>query len=109
MASMRSSTTRTTPRRSGEVGHRVRCHCSDRAAVSQDASSLRRGLSAETVQLAGLGSERSQTLTHTIDDVAAEATGKESVEPAFDEQSLANQLVGRDRRFDNTSRSALRS
>ena len=32
-------------------------------------------------------------MTDTIDDVAAEAAGQEPVEPAFDEQSMAEQLV----------------
>jgi hypothetical protein len=45
------------------------------------------------VELAGLKSERSQTMTDTIDDVAAEAVGQEPVEPALDEQSVAEQLV----------------
>jgi putative transposase len=44
------------------------------------------------VELAGLKSERSQTLTDTIDDVAAKA-GQEPVEPTIDEQSVAEQLV----------------
>jgi len=46
-----------------------------------------------TVELAGLKSERSQTMTDTIDDVAAEAAGQEPVEPALDEQSVAEQPV----------------
>jgi hypothetical protein len=45
------------------------------------------------VELAGLKSERSQTMTDTIDDLAAEAVGQEPVEPAFDEQNVAEQLV----------------
>ena len=40
-----------------------------------------------TVELAGLKSERSQTMTDTIDDVAAEAASQEEpVPPAIDEQ-----------------------
>jgi putative transposase len=49
------------------------------------------------VELAGLKSERSQTMTDTIDDVAAEAVGREPVEPAFDEQGVAEQLVAQAR------------
>jgi putative transposase len=49
------------------------------------------------VELAGLKSERSQTMTDTIDDVAAEAAGHEPVEPAFDEQGVAEQLVAQAR------------
>jgi hypothetical protein len=49
------------------------------------------------VELAGLKSERSQTMTDTIDDVAAEAAGQEPVEPALDEQSVAEQLVAQAR------------
>jgi putative transposase len=49
------------------------------------------------VELAGLKSERSQTVTDTIDDVAAEAAGQEPVEPAFDEQGMAEQLVAQAR------------
>ena len=36
-------------------------------------------------------------MTDTIDDVAAEAAGQEPVEPAFDEQSVAEQLVAQAR------------
>jgi hypothetical protein len=36
-------------------------------------------------------------MTDTIDDVAAEAAGREPVEPAFDEQSVAEQLVAQAR------------
>ena len=36
-------------------------------------------------------------MTDTIDDVAAEAAGQEPVEPAFDEQGVAEQLVARAR------------
>jgi transposase-like protein len=50
-----------------------------------------------TVELAGLKSERSQTMTDTIDDVAAEGAGPEPVEPAFDEQCVAEQLVAQAR------------
>jgi hypothetical protein len=32
-------------------------------------------------------------MTDTIDDVAAEVVGREPVEPAFDEQGVAEQLV----------------
>jgi putative transposase len=49
------------------------------------------------VELAGLKSERSQTMTDTIDDVAAKAGGKEPVEPAIDEQGVAEQLVAQAR------------
>jgi putative transposase len=49
------------------------------------------------VELAGLKSERSQTMTDTIDDVAAKAAGQEPVEPAIDEQSVAEQLVAQAR------------
>jgi hypothetical protein len=49
------------------------------------------------VELAGLKSERSQTMTDTIDGVAAEAAGQEPVEPALDEQSVAEQLVAQAR------------
>jgi hypothetical protein len=49
------------------------------------------------VELAGLKSERSQTMTDTIDDVAAEAAGQEPVEPAFDGQGVAEQLVAQAR------------
>jgi putative transposase len=48
------------------------------------------------VELAGLKSERSQTMTDTIDDVAAEE-GQEPVEPAIDEQGVAEQLVAQAR------------
>jgi hypothetical protein len=48
-------------------------------------------------ELAGLKSERSQILTDTINDVAAEAAGEQPVEPAFDEQSLAERLVAQAR------------
>ena len=36
-------------------------------------------------------------MTDTIDDVAAEAAGKAPVEPAFDEQGVAEQLVSQAR------------
>jgi len=36
-------------------------------------------------------------MTDTIDDVAAEAAGQEPVEPALDEQSVAEQLVAQAR------------
>jgi len=36
-------------------------------------------------------------MTDTIDDVAAEAAGHEPVEPALDEQSVAEQLVAQAR------------
>jgi hypothetical protein len=36
-------------------------------------------------------------MTDTIDDVAAKAAGQETVEPAFDEQDMAQQLVARAR------------
>jgi hypothetical protein len=36
-------------------------------------------------------------LADTIDGVAAEAAGEEPVEPAFDEQSVAEQLVAQAR------------
>ena len=36
-------------------------------------------------------------MTDTIDDVAAEAVGREPVEPAFDEQGVAEQLVAQAR------------
>jgi putative transposase len=36
-------------------------------------------------------------MTDTIDDVAAEAAGQEPVEPAFDEQGVAEQLVAQAR------------
>jgi putative transposase len=49
------------------------------------------------VELAGLKSERSQTMTDTIDDVAAEAAGHGPVEPAIDEQGVAEQLVAQAR------------
>jgi hypothetical protein len=49
------------------------------------------------VELAGLKSERSQTMTDTIDDVAAKAAGHEPVEPALDEKSVAEQLVAQAR------------
>ena len=39
-------------------------------------------------------------MTDTIDDVAAEAAGQEPVEPAFDEQSVAEQLVAQAREKD---------
>jgi type III secretion system FlhB-like substrate exporter len=50
------------------------------------------------VELAGLKSERSQTMTDTINDVAAEAAAQE--EPAvlaIDEQGVAEQLVAQAR------------
>jgi hypothetical protein len=37
-------------------------------------------------------------MTDTIDDVAAEGAGQEPVEPAFDEQSVAEQLVAQARK-----------
>jgi hypothetical protein len=49
------------------------------------------------VELAGLKSERSQTMTDTIDDVAAEPAAQEPVEPAFDQQCVAEQLVAQAR------------
>jgi putative transposase len=36
-------------------------------------------------------------MTDTIDDVTAEAAGQEPVEPALDEQSMAEQLVAQAR------------
>ena len=39
-------------------------------------------------------------MTDTINDVAAEAAGQEPVEPAFDEQSVAEQLVAQAREKD---------
>jgi transposase-like protein len=49
------------------------------------------------VELADLKSERCQTMTDTIDDVAAKAGGQEPVEPAFDGQGVAEQLVAKAR------------
>jgi transposase-like protein len=49
------------------------------------------------VELAGLKSERNQTMTDTIDDVAARAAGQQPVEPALDEQGVAEQLVAQAR------------
>jgi putative transposase len=50
------------------------------------------------VELAGLKSERSQTMTDTIDDVAAEAASQEEpAPPAIDEQGVAEQLVAQAR------------
>ena len=67
------------------------------AAARTDAAFLSDGTVGLTVELAGLKSERSQTMTDTIDDVAAEAAGQEPVEPAFDEQGVAEQLVAQAR------------
>ena len=50
-----------------------------------------------TVELAGLKSERSQTMTDTIDDVAADPVEVPAV-PAIDEQGVAEQLVAQARR-----------
>jgi hypothetical protein len=49
------------------------------------------------VELAGLKSERSQTMTDTIDDVAAEPVEQVPAEPSIDEQSVAEQLVAQAR------------
>jgi hypothetical protein len=49
------------------------------------------------VELAGLKSERSQTMTDTINDVAAEAAKEEPAVPALDEQGVAEQLVAQAR------------
>jgi hypothetical protein len=49
------------------------------------------------VELAGLKSERNQTMTDTIDDVAAKAAGQEPVEPVLDEEGVAEQLVAQAR------------
>jgi hypothetical protein len=48
-------------------------------------------------ELAGLKSERRQNMTDTVDNVAAEAGGQEPVEPAFDEQGVAEHLAARAR------------
>jgi hypothetical protein len=42
------------------------------------------GAVGRTVELAGLKSERSQTMTDTIDDVAAESVEQEPAGPAID-------------------------
>jgi type III secretion system FlhB-like substrate exporter len=47
------------------------------------------------VELAGLKSERSQTMTDTIDDMAA--AQEEPAVPALDEQGIAEQLVAQAR------------
>jgi hypothetical protein len=49
------------------------------------------------VELAGLKSKRSQTMTDTIDDVPAEPVEQEPAEPVFDEQGVAEQLVAQAR------------
>jgi hypothetical protein len=50
------------------------------------------------VELAGLKSERSQTMTDTINDVAAEAAAQEEpAVPALDERGVAEQLVAQAR------------
>jgi hypothetical protein len=49
------------------------------------------------VELAGLKSERSQTMTDTIDDVAADPVEQEPAGPAIDEQGVAEQLVAQAR------------
>jgi hypothetical protein len=49
------------------------------------------------VELAGLKSERSQTMTDTIDDVAAEPVEQVPAEPSIDERSVAEQLVAQAR------------
>jgi type III secretion system FlhB-like substrate exporter len=49
------------------------------------------------VELAGLKSERSQTMTDTINDVAEAAAQEEPAAPALDEQGVAEQLVAQAR------------
>jgi hypothetical protein len=49
------------------------------------------------VELAGLKSERSQTMTDTIDDVPEEPVEQEPAEPVLDEQGVAEQLVAQAR------------
>jgi hypothetical protein len=49
------------------------------------------------VELAGLKSERRQTMTDTIDDVAAKAAAPEPAEPEIDAQTVAEQLVAQAR------------
>ena len=51
-----------------------------------------------TVELAGLKSERSQTMTDTIDDVAADPVEQVPAVPAIDEQGVAEQLAAQARR-----------
>jgi type III secretion system FlhB-like substrate exporter len=49
------------------------------------------------VELAGLKSERSQTMTDTINNVAVEPGEQEPAVPAVDEQGIAEQLVAQAR------------
>jgi hypothetical protein len=49
------------------------------------------------VELAGLKSERRQTMTDTIDDVPAAPVEQEPAGPAIDEQGVAEQLVAQAR------------